>query len=591
MAKRLDIDSHVIAYYGFDEANETDQALDEGSSGRHLTVVTSPAAVPARVNNGRIFDGSSTYAYPSDHSPFRLAGDLTFILWPTLAAVNNSGSLRRCMLECGNGDILYGLYVDSQGRLIYEHDSYLGQVVLKTAVGSIKTNRYYSFAFRRTSNVITLQRDNKSFAWESCTVGGVSQDPTLPVPEPTLSNTESFYVGKSMKYVDAFWSGTIDELSVHDISRSENPYLRRTYFRLTLYSNFFRLTGYDSVKSVGSAEMGGGSRWWVYERDQSLYSVREDTLGYFSAEVLLTSGGLQPNGTIAPGGTSSPELLYDETTDTLYVAFISSGRVFKLTASSSDAPGTKQMPYTVDTAGIVKMMDSNEGIRLGSGGGVRVSTSPITTVNRQPIKYATSDSLAMAAGGGVGTPEKLYPNFAGGAYEATTFASTINFTGYPSFGIFMSDGWATRYAVYSRIAGVDTRLGTISSRDGSRSGLFWPIPTRVYGMVYFVRGIDEKGREVVVSSNIIQDFFGEVITDITRPSVLMWNKDGDQPETVFIGGGEGLRWRNNVIAYTNRTPIKTSAGDSLSVGSGAGLLLTIGCTASPTAPQRKRVIL
>src|SRR5512140_2576824 len=141
MAKRLDIDTHVVAYYGFDEANETDPAIDEGSYSRDLSVVTAPAVVPARVNNGRLFDGATTYAYPAADAPFRLAGDMTLIVWVTLAQMNTSGSLQRCILECGGASPLtaddnrqYSLYVTNLGELVYAHDHGTGTaVVFKTA--------------------------------------------------------------------------------------------------------------------------------------------------------------------------------------------------------------------------------------------------------------------------------------------------------------------------------------------------------------------------------------------------------------------------------------------------------------------------
>jgi hypothetical protein len=78
MANRLDIDAHVLAYLGFDEANETDVALDEGPYNRQFTVYNSPAVLPARVNNGRQFNGSSTYVSITDSSPFRIADDFSY---------------------------------------------------------------------------------------------------------------------------------------------------------------------------------------------------------------------------------------------------------------------------------------------------------------------------------------------------------------------------------------------------------------------------------------------------------------------------------------------------------------------------------
>lgn len=601
MAKWIDIDSHVLAYWGFDEANETDPALDETPAARTVLIFNSPAVIPARANNGRRFDGASTYGAPADSSPFRLAGDLTVIAWVILDQINTSGSMLRTVYECAGSTVaeedncLFGLYFSSTGEIVYRHDHVSQVVVLKTAPNTVRIGRYYSIVIRRSSTKVELYLDNAPLAWASVTVDGASQSVSDPLPLPTGGTSATLYFGKSSKYPDAWWSGTIDETSIHDVARKYQPYLRGAYYRLTLSSVFFRLTVFNNVKSVGSTEMGGGSRWWVYERDNSLYCIRENTLGLFSPEVPLTMGGLQPNGVVAPGGTERPTLMYDKVNDLLVVAFIAAGKIFRLTAGVGDAPQTQAMPYTVDTAGIIKVRDSNDTATLGQGadGGDRWRAAGF--VNRQPIKFPAGDASPLGQGAANQTWEKLTWGFSGSAVDGSSplVSSGIQFTAWDSFGILIPWLNSYGYAVYSYQTGTEVLLGYVTARHTdalARSVGFWPLPTRVSGTWYYVKPLDRSGRPMLGTSNWICDLLGypdyPFYTDRLAGKVV-FNRSGDAPELVPLG--QGANSMGPRPTYVNRQPVKLAAAGDCTFGQGAGLRLSVSCTTTPTAPQRKSV--
>jgi hypothetical protein len=583
VATRLPLDANVVGYWGFDEANETDYGIDEGSYGRNLTIVASPSVAPSRVNNGRQFNGSSTYAYPISPAPFRLLGDMTLIVWPILDQVNSSGSLLRCLVECSSAtdNILYGLYISSTGEIIYRHE-YGAKVLveLKTATGTVRSGRYYSLALLRAANTIYLFIDNKLSSWASCTVNGATQSPTLAVPAPTGGATALLKIGKSDRLVDnGWWQGMVDELSIHDVARTYSPYLRSVYFRLTLYSNFFRLTAYNNVKSVGAAEMGGGSRWWTYERDGSLYAVRENTLGLFSPEVQITSGGPAATGAINPGGTEKPELIYDAATDTLLVAFVSSGKVYKMTAGVGDPPATQTMPYLTESSTVVKLHPRqwSEGVRLGAGVGLK-PIEQVGYITRTPIKGAYGDAVL------VGANEGRLRSFQKGDQDAPSDAYstvTIAFTGKPSFGITISGSNAYGYSVYSLIGGVVQLLGYSTYVLESQLGRhFFALSTRLRYRSYFVRPLTSLGVPALTArSNTIRDTLGEVDNYyLTYPDTLVLNKDGDLPETVVAGVGS-IPSPIFPVGYITRTPIKGSYGEvGYGAGVGGGLALSFSST-------------
>jgi hypothetical protein len=592
---RLPLDANVVGYWGFDEANETDPALDESQYGHNMVVTGSPFVLPARCNNGRQFNGSSTYSARADTALLKLTGDMTLIVWPTLDQVNSSGSHLRCILECGGttsiqaDNILYGLYVSDAGELIYRHEHGAGLVVeFKTTVATIKTGRYYAIVVVRSANVLTLYLDNKLTAWASATVDGASHPVGTAVTAPDGGTNALLTMGKSPKAVDgAFWYGTLDEVSIHNLARPYQPYLLSIYYKLTLSNSFYRLTAYNTVKSVAAAEMGGGSRWWVYERDQSLYAVRENTLGLFTPEVQLTTGGLQPNGTVAPGGTEKPTVVYDKANDLLVVAFIGSGRVYRLTAKVGDAPQTQAMPYTVDTAGIVKVRDSDEGIRLGAGAGSRAPLNDLAYTNRYPLKFPTSDSMGAGAGGG-DTKELMQPQSSSAYYAAP---GDLKFTGVDSFGLLWSWTNTAGFAVFTELYGVATRIGTVMAATKDSSGRtmgFFPITSRQYQRRYFVKPLFWNGTLRTVMSNIVEDLLATAdIYDYRYPTSVVYNRNDDDPHSAPLGSGNGLRVGDFTPIYINRTPLKLPTADVMSAGGGAGLRVSTSNSASITAPQRR----
>jgi hypothetical protein len=500
-------------------------------------------------------------------------------------------------VECsGSGagadsNCLYGVYVSSSGELVYRHENGTRQeVLLKTAASTIRTGRYHFVAIRRATvgsqHQVELYLDNKLVPWANGT--GL-------VEKPSGGSASSILLGKSAQKADsAYWYGTLDELSLHDVARSYQPYIRGVYYRLTLTNLFFRLTVLNNVKSLGGAEMGGGTRWWVYERDNNLYAVRENTLGLFSPEVALTMGGLQPNGVLATGGTEKPTILYDKVNDLLVVAFIAAGRIYKLTATSSDVPQTQTMPFTVDTSTIAKARDSNEGIRAGIGTGTN-RLNALSYVNRQPIKQIAADSGAVGQGVGPKYEPMTVTGFVGGATDNFNPGSNIQFTGWSSFGIYIPWNNSYGYAVYAFQAGTEVLLGYVRSATldtlGRTAG-FWPIPDRVFGTWYYVKALRSDGKPKVNWSNWICDMLGTVDYPYYMDRfalALHYNISGDDPQLMPLGLGEGTK-RPNDLSYVNRQPMKFGTADSGTVGVGTGgSRFSVSCTTTLTAPQRKRV--
>jgi hypothetical protein len=606
MAQRLDIDAHVLAYLGFDEANETDVALDESTYERNFVVTNSPSVQVARANNGRQFNGTTSFAQPLDSAPFRLTGDMSIIIWFSIDQVNSVGSFYRTILECsGPGaseaeNCLYSLHISNMGEIVYRHQVAEGEyAILKTETSTVKTGRYYSLALRRITGTdgtceLLLYLDNQPLSW---TTAG-----TIPVP--VGGSEATLLLGKSQKTSDgSHWFGVLDEFSIHDIDRLYQPYLRAAYYRLTLYALFFRITAYDNVKSVGTAEMGGGERWWVYERDQSLYAIRENTLGLFSPEVQLTTTGIQTNGTIGPGGAEKPAVAYDKASDTLLIAFISSGRVYRLTASSGDAPVTQQLPLTVDTASIIKVRDTNEGVRLGTGSACRTEIREwMGGTTRGALKLGAADSIVIGRPDGSDKTLDIVRSLLPGLRSDSVGLGTIYFTGWPSFGIYIPSLGSYGVAVYSDLFGMEKLEGYVKTtvRDEiPRTFPFWPIAaeTRVDGKRYYVRYLDKGGWPMANISNRIVDLLATVsfATAQDRPNNrLCLNRDGDLPQLVPLGAGGHCRTEiREWMGGTTRGSLKMVTADVLSavgaypaLGVGAGLLTSISCTATPTAPKR-----
>lgn len=560
LTTRLPIDGDVIAYYGFDEANETDTALDEGPLDLPLTVLNAAAVVPARLGNGRQFDGATTQASPSDSTEFRL-GSMTAIVWVTLDSVQSVGSLRRTIIACdgptaGSDDYtLYNLGVRNDGALIFEHQAFDGATILfATAAAAIHIKRYYSIAIVREVSgaycTVRLYVNNTLMSWASVTRNGVPIADPLAIPSPIAagpSSTETFKAGVSERYGDDFWHGVIDELSIHKVVRLVNPYLRSAYFRLTLAMSFSRLTTLGNVRTIGTAEMGGGSRWWCYERDQSIYVIRENTLGLFGTEVQLTTGGTLWSGAPMPGGTEQPRLAYDPTSDVLLVAFLAAGRVYKLTATSEDSPSTQNMPYTTDTPTIIKIRDAID-LHRGAIGSHMLEPD-------NPSVYEVGDGLAAP--------------------------SAIGFLHTPSFGIAIEGLNTYGYAVYRVMGGVETLLGTVTSPQTTRFETyrlyhFYPVGSRPYAAGYRARPLNSAGRPGKAVSSTIYDFWGIIVVyDPYEPYSLVFSHDGDFTHDHLSPGGGSCVLRDDEYIKISRTPIKFSGAESILCAVGSSLARTM----------------
>jgi hypothetical protein len=557
MSLRLPIDANLIAYYGFDEANETDPALDEGLNNVPLTVLASTGVRAARIGNGRQFDGVNTVARPTGVSdPFYFFAFGTLICWITLDAVNSGGDLLRPIVALDGptgalaDNTIFYLGVDNQGRLVYRYDQNLAEpIIFKTAAGTIRIGRYYSIALQQNFtalnlSVVTLYIDNVATPWASLTVNGVVQaDPNAPTAPPTRAAipTATFTVGGSMKS-PSLWQGVIDELSIHKVVRPYNAYLQAAYYRLTQALSFTKLTGVGTIRTIGAVEMGGGNRWWAYERDQSIFIIRENSLGLFSSEIQLTTGGNLPSGAPMPGGNEQPRLAYDQATDTLLVVFLAAGRVYKLTAASSDAAVTQNMPYTQDTAGIIKVRDTLDLFRGGPG------QAPTSTSN-EPGQRTVSDSAAVPF---------------------------VRFLFTPSFGLAIEGLNPYGYAIYTYVGGVETLLGTVTLPQTARwetyQGYhFFPIASRAFATTYFVRPLLANGRVSRVMSNLVTDYLAQWVTDFMngQPDDWVYGRD-DFPHDHFAPTpGEAARreWQEEWVLVT-RTPIKIPIADTFVDGTG-----------------------
>ena len=552
---RLPVDANVVGYYGFDEANETDVAVDESGNGRDLTVTAAVSVVAARLGNGRQFDGAATKATPADSVAFRVNA-LTVIVWATLDSVLQVGSQRRTIVSCdgpsavlAEGGSFFWLGVDNNGAIIHEYHDAAGRLIRwKTANGAFLTGRYYSVALVRAINgaqaTVTLYLNNGVTAWTEITADGVPISAPYPapfVPNPA-TNQQTFKVGISDKYADAFWHGVIDELSVHKVARSAQPYLQAAYFRLTLSTTFQRLTAHGNVRTLGGIEMGGGTRWWCYERDQSIYVIRENSLGLFSAEILLTTGGLQANGAPMPGGVTQPRLAYDASTDTLLVVFIGAGRVYKVTARSGDAASTQNMPNTQDTALILKCNDQRDIFRSSSG-------QPGT--QQQVGVGLVRDSLA---------------------------APTIAFLHTPSFGIAVEGNNANGYLLYRITGGVETLVATLlpgtkqttryeATQNGVGNYWFVPVASRAYGDTYVAHPRLSSGSAGAAWSNVITDYLGLIHTQDGNPNALILSRHGDWLHEHFSPGPAGQRVPLALgdVTLVTWTPVKIGETDPVSI--------------------------
>lgn len=571
MAVRLPLDANLIGYWGFDEALETDTARDATANALHLTVTSANAATLGRVGGARDLNGTTSFASVTS-AALRLTGDWLLIGWFKLDSVNTTGSLLRCFVSCAGpttGDgVLYAISVKNNGALEYRHTAAAGEVLVTTAVGTIKTAQFYSIAIRRVSNGgnqdVEIYLDNRLIPAASVTVNGSPS--TMPVPPPAANAGAIFSVGRLQRVADsAFWDGLVDEVSIHNSARSYQPYLIAAYYQAALRSATTKLTATDNIVALSSYEMGAGVRWWCVERDRDLYVVKESPFGNFGAETRLTTPG---------GGNSSntgrPELVYDMASDTLYVFFLAGNRIYKLTANSTDDPATINMPFTADTGGIIKSLENVDGGRLGDGSGQREPLeSDFVYVNRQPVKLNFVDPDTNLLGDGAGAQESLTlgsPN-----------AVSIAFVQRPApdgFGLFVgpNDSETRGYLVYRLDGGVATALGTPVLIFPNADTFFIAVPTRVYGRGYFARALNAAGQLTEVYSQVIVDKFNEGVLSVDG---IKWDfgRDGDLADSGVLGDGSSQREPlESDFVYVNRTPVKfsTQDPDTNLLGEGAG---------------------
>jgi hypothetical protein len=572
MSNRLTLDANIIGYWGFDEALETDDALDATANALHLVVTNASSTTLGRVGGARGMNGSSSFA-SATNALLRITNELTIIGWFKLSSVNTTGSLLRCFVSCAGpttGDgVLYAVSVTSTGALQYRHTAAAGEVLVTTAAGTIRTNQFYSIAVRRSSNGpnqdVEIYIDNRLVPAASITVNGSPS--TMPVPPPAANASAVFSVGRLQRVADsAFWDGLVDELSVHNSARLYQPYLIAAYYQAALRTPTTKLTATDNVVALSSYEMGSGVRWWCVERDRDLYVVKESPFGQFGTETRLTTPGGGNS-----GNTGRPELLYDQASDTLYVFFFAGNRIFKLTANSTDDPATINMPFTADTGGIIKSLENVDGGRLGEGSGQRDPRpdDDLVYVNRQPVKIGFEDPGPNVVGEGAGGIFDLPLE----AIGTPNSVSIVFATAPAGFGLFMgpNDSEEGGYIAYRLDGGVATVLTTPIPLAGSNV-YFTPISQRVYGRGYFAQALTRSGQPSGVFSPVIVDRFGE---GLTGPTGISWSfgRDGDGADSGLLG--EGSAQRDPLIdelTYVNRTPVKfsTQDPDTNLLGEGAG---------------------
>lgn len=568
IAPRLPIDASIVGYWGFDESLETDPAVDESLNALNLTVSNSSSVPFGRVGFARGFNGTSTFAAPASSTNLRLLTDLTIIVWARITVYNSTGSSLRTLVSCGGpttgNDLLYSLSVDGAGRLVYKHTSGGTEIVVRTAPSTIKTNQLYSIAIRRFADVggqvVEFFVDNVQKNVVDVTVGGAPS--AFPLPYPSANASATFSVGRSQRESDsAFWLGSIDELSIHSIARQHQPYLKEAYFRIALANDLSRVTYFNNILTVSSYEMGGGVRWWCFERDKDLFVVKESPFGNFLPETRLTTVG---------GGSASlttkPELIYDPASDTLLVLFSAGNRIFKLTAQSTDDPATINMPFTADTGSIIKSVDNVEGGRFGTAGG-QGATIDLAYVNRTPIKFSSSETGNLGIGGG------------GGADLGRSVSLNAAFMSLPSsgFGMFIgisSMTGVTGFRAFRRDGGGNTLLPTPTLVPGT-STYFSPISPRTYGAMYFAEALGPFGIPLGIVSNTLVDRFNEPLEKSLNWTIDI-GRDSDGSEYGGIGVGSSGE-PPYALSYISRSPVKFAfeeAGGSFGTSGGQNMLIS-----------------
>jgi hypothetical protein len=564
VSARLIPDAHLIGYWGFDEALETDPALDGAtfSTAADLTVTSAVAVQVGRIGAARQFDGSASKAEVTA-TKLRLQGDLLLGAWARLTTFNSGGSFLRTITSCGgptSGDnVLYALFVDSAGRLVYKHTATTGVVIVRS-VPIIKASQFYCIFVRRIANGLNQDIeffvDNASVAVLDVTVNGVGS--ALPVPPPDANASAVFSVGHSQKESDgAYWQGLLDEISVHDTARLYQPYLRAAYFQVSLRNATTHLTGYDNLVAVSSADMGAGVRWWCFERDRDLYVVKESPFGFFGPETRLTTTGNNASTT-----AQKAELIYDAVTDTLIVFFVASNRIYKLTAQSTDDPATINMPFTADTGSILKVLDNVDGVAVGMGGGQKpLEPLDVTYVNRSPVKVFGEDTPSYNLGMG-GGQQQTVP-------VAGVTVPTLNFMDLPApdgFGLAVGprDGTQSGYRIFRVLGGANVLLGTATLMPG---GFYFRAASPIVGDVFVAEAIGRNGKPSGVFSNAVA-YRG--VQPVTQGNVISVGAEGDCTDTLNGGVGGGQHANLETLTYINRAPVKISGEDAPAYDIGVG---------------------
>ena len=566
---RLDPDINLLGYWGFDEALETDNALDGATNfaAANLVVTSALGVQDGRVGAARDFNGTSSFAAVTI-ARLRLLSEATLMAWVQLDSYNSTGSLLRTILSCGGpttGDnLLYSVSVDTAGRLVYKHNAAGGLVVVRTPGAIIKTGQFYFVVVRRSTSGPDLNIeffvDNALIPVADVTVNAVPS--ALPVPVPLANASSIFSVARSQKESDSsFWDGLLDEVSVHDVARSYQPFLRGTYYRVAIRNSTSRLTAPNTVVAVSSADMGSGVRWWCYERDRDLYVVRESPFGVFGPDTRLVT-----TGSGASTDARNVELIYDAASDTLLVLFVAGNRIFKLTANQTDVPVATPMPFTADTGGIIKSLDNADGGAFANGGGQRQTTpEDIVYVTRTPVKISGTDSPDYNLGNGGGSQSFVIT-------QNRSTPPSIDFMTRPSgFGLAIgpADGTQSGYRIYRLIGGGSTLLGTATYvfTGGFYFFLFTTPP--VYGDAFYGEAL-KFGSPTGTFTNTVVYLNNEVVLE---NGTLKLGREGSVTDTANVGNGGGQRQTTvEDIVYVNRTPVKMVGADSpdYNLGNGGG---------------------
>lgn len=541
----LPIDDHLLAYWGFDEANPTDIGLDRSKYANTLTFVGVAPPQRGKVGNARLFSSiSGTYATCAVSAGISAASHLTVLTWGSLASINSAGSMIRTIVACdgpsnatARQNTVFSLGVASDGAIVFRHDTGVAQpVVLKTAPGTIAIDHFYFIAIIRTYDgdgnaVVTPILNGAALTWASATVNGVAQvNPNAPVPPPAGGEDSTCRVGMSQKNGDDFWDGLIDETSIHDTERAFSPYITGAYLKTALLTNVTRLTDANSIQRVAVANIANGGRWWIYIRDRNCFAIRETSLGTFEEEVQLTTGGTAANGAPLPAEVDQPKVIYETATGTLIVAFIAAGKVYKFTGILGDAPATLNMPYTLDTSTILKAHELSDFIGRGSSGST-------TTLVADNAVYGNTGDVANIA------------FFTDGA-----------------FGVYVNGTSAGGYRLFMVVGGQEKAVADVPSGMSLTT-----VAPRTYGAGYRAYILDTEGRiHRELCSSTITDFEGYAQDDEVTPGLIRINDNGDlATDRVQRGAGGGVG-ADPVLVVTRTYPIKTLITDSFNGNGGGG---------------------